>query len=111
MTNILDSVKPDVYECGYWGAPYYSRESVESIIKAVKAETRKEVLLEAAGIVGDVYARCKETEKAHYRLSSKTFLMANFSFNPYVVAYSHDKADELRRMAESDKGGDENGAY
>jgi hypothetical protein len=54
MTNsILDSVEPDGYtygDDGYGehGTPYYSRESVESIIEAVKAETRKEVLLEAA---------------------------------------------------------------
>jgi hypothetical protein len=71
MTNILDTVEPDArvvvpLELGSPDSPFpelrfangshtrlddgdtlYSREAVESIIEAVKAENRKQVLLEA----------------------------------------------------------------
>ena len=67
------------------------------------AEHRKKVLLDAAEVVGELHASCKDTEQAHYRLSPEPFNMERFSFNPAVIAYSRDKADELRRMAEGEK--------
>jgi hypothetical protein len=76
-----------------------SIKKVEAMLEDLLEANRKQVLLEAADIVGEVYERCKETEEAHYRLSIISFKMGSFGFNPSVVAYSHDKAEELRRMA------------
>jgi hypothetical protein len=59
-------------------AALYSRESVESIIEAVKAEIRKEVLLEAVE-----------------------------EFASRGMLYGYTVAAALRRMAESDKGGND----
>jgi hypothetical protein len=83
MTNILDTVEPDVFfDDGYLSCgSAYSRETLEPAIERLLAEHRKQVLLEAA----------KHFESLSFVEMDETGV---------IVAYAE---DELRRMASGEK--------
>jgi hypothetical protein len=94
MTNILDTVEPDWWD-EQGAGPFYSRETVESLLEA----HREQVLLEAAEdtIRLDFWISLDSAGREKLR---KLLFNADGSYRTSFRA----AIDELRRMAEGDKG-------